>query len=183
MLTCFGLTVVFDMVVSVTVGVVLAALLFMRRMTELSSIQLTQGKHPQLLAELPEGVLLYEVAGPLFFGAAEKAAGELTRSVGRARGVIIYLGEVPMIDMTGLVALESTITKLHAARILVVLAGVRDAVAQAIARGGISDLPQHVSIHRTLAAAEMYVRLAFPGHQADHHASDQNSESTRLSAG
>src|SRR5215218_4633357 len=64
LLTCFSLTVVFDMVVSVTVGVLLAALLFMRRMAEVSNVRLVD-QHP-LVKGLPKDVLVYEVAGPLF---------------------------------------------------------------------------------------------------------------------
>lgn len=167
--TCFGLTVVFDMVVSVTVGVMLAALLFMQRMADLSHVQLTEGKHPELVADLPPEVYLYEVAGPLFFGAAEKFAGTIAESAGKARAVILYLGGVPMIDVTGLVALESAIRELQQAGVLVVLAGVRPPVAATIARSHIPHLPQRVSVYETLRSAEMYVRLALPeaGSEAD----------------
>src|SRR5947209_20484068 len=71
LLTCFGLTVLFDMVLAVSVGVVLAAMLFMRRMAELSETKLDVGTMAKL--ELPAGVKLYEIAGPLFFGAAQRA--------------------------------------------------------------------------------------------------------------
>src|SRR5690606_34635693 len=59
LMTCFGLTVVFDMVVAVGVGVILAALLFMRRMAKLSSIRIVEGDHPHLTAALPDDVLFY----------------------------------------------------------------------------------------------------------------------------
>jgi SulP family sulfate permease len=166
LLTCFTLTVVFDMVVSVTVGVVLAALMFMRRMAELAHVRLMQGHHPQLVAELPADVRLYEIAGPLFFGAAEKAAGQMAQSSSGARAVILYLGGVPMIDMTGLVALESSILKLHDAGVLVVLAAVNEEVARAISRSHLATIPHAVSIHKTLASAEMYVRLVLPDRPA-----------------
>ena len=65
LLTCFVLTVVFDMVVAVTVGVVLAALLFMRRMAEVSGVQLLLAEHhTRLRARCRRGVVLYEIAGP-----------------------------------------------------------------------------------------------------------------------
>jgi SulP family sulfate permease len=162
LLTCFGLTVAFDMVVSVTVGVVLAALLFMHRMSELASVRLEEGKHPQLIAPLPPHVRLYEIAGPLFFGAAETAAGQLARGIGRAQAVIFYMGGVPTMDVTGLVALESAIRKIQDAGALVVLAGVQDQPAQLLARAGIKRSPGRLSLCRTLAEAEMLVRLAVP---------------------
>src|SRR5919106_1137348 len=89
LVTCFGLTVVFDMVVSVTVGVMLAALLFMRRMAEVSGVRLVD-QHP-LLSGLPKSVLVYEVAGPLFFGAAQKAMSALHRTPTGIKVVLLDL--------------------------------------------------------------------------------------------
>src|SRR5204862_55164 len=91
LLTCFGLTIVFDMVVSVAVGVVLAALLFMRRMAEVTGVTLVGSGHPDLDAPLPRGVLLYEIAGPLFFGAAQPAGDDLDR-LHDARARTIHVG-------------------------------------------------------------------------------------------
>ena len=98
LLTCFGLTVVFDMVISVTFGVVLASLLFMKRMADVSGVRLVDRRERVrgLDRPLPAGVLLYQVAGPLFFGAARAAmnalevvdqqrAGGGPRPAGRAR--------------------------------------------------------------------------------------------------
>src|SRR5262245_32932960 len=71
LVACFSLTVLFDMVVAVSAGVMLAALLFMRRMAEITGANLAE--HDPLLREpLPKGVVLYQIAGPLFFGAAQK---------------------------------------------------------------------------------------------------------------
>jgi SulP family sulfate permease len=163
LLTCFLLTVVFDMVISVTAGVMLAALLFMRRMADLASVKLTDGKHPQLVAPLPNHVRLYEIAGPLFFGAAAKAATQLAQSHGRAQAVILYLGGVPTMDVSGLVALETAVRKLQQAGAMIVLAGVQPQPASVMARAGLHSDPGKLSICRTLAEAEMLVRLAVPG--------------------
>ena len=87
LLTCFGLTVAFDMVVSIGVGVVLAALLFMKRMSELTSSRVLGGSAGEPSRSLPPGVRVYEIAGPLFFGAAQRAMGRLETVGGRgARG-------------------------------------------------------------------------------------------------
>ncbi|HEY1697605.1 MAG TPA: C4-dicarboxylic acid transporter DauA [Polyangiaceae bacterium] len=125
LLTCFVLTVVFDMVVAIGVGVVLAALLFMRRMSALTHTRALGSPETEDAAgrTLPEGVAVYEVAGPLFFGAAQRAMGALdTVGVG-VRAVVLSLAAVPTIDATGLVALESALQRLHAAKRLVVIAG------------------------------------------------------------
>jgi sulfate permease, SulP family len=72
---------------------------------------------------LPPGVVVYEIAGPLFFGAAQRAMVAIdTVGVG-ARVIVLALGSVPVIDATGLVALESAIERLRLAKKLVVIAG------------------------------------------------------------
>jgi SulP family sulfate permease len=150
LLTCFGLTVLFDMVVAVTVGVVLAALLFMRRMAEVSGTRLLGETHPLANQGLPDDVLVYEVAGPLFFGAAQKAMGALHRAVPGVSVVLLDLSAVPAIDATGLVNLESTIERLHAAGTFTVLAGVQRQPARALARSGLRERRDRVALCRTL---------------------------------
>ncbi|MCG3187009.1 MAG: C4-dicarboxylic acid transporter DauA [Rhodocyclaceae bacterium] len=108
LLTCFGLTVLFDMVIAVTVGIGMAALLFVKR-----TIDLTEGRlveRPLLPAEqMPEQVALYDINGPLFFGAAHKALGTLMTVTPGLRVVVLDMRDVSLVDMTGLVALESLI--------------------------------------------------------------------------
>jgi sulfate permease, SulP family len=157
LLTCFGLTVLFDMVVAVSVGVVLAALLFMRRMAEVSGVRLIGETHPIASEGLPRDVLVYEVAGPLFFGAAQKAMGALHRSASGVKVVILDLSAVPAIDATGLVNLESAIDRLHAGGAFTVIAGVQPQPARALARSGLRERRDRVSICRTLETA---VRIA-----------------------
>jgi SulP family sulfate permease len=101
LLSCFGLTIFFDMVIAVTAGVLLAALLFMRRMAELSSVTLVGKGHAALVPPLPPGVILYDVAGPLFFGAAQKAMGVESRRAACAPWSSTR--DVPTMDATGLV--------------------------------------------------------------------------------
>jgi SulP family sulfate permease len=136
-LTCFALTVAFDMVVAISVGVVLAALLFMRRMAEVSGARLVgDNAHPAAQIEVPQGVLIYEVAGPLFFGATHKAVSAL-ETVGRHIKVIILdLEDVPAMDATALVNLSSTFDRLNAGRVAVILAQVQDQPERAIRKAG-----------------------------------------------
>jgi len=115
LLFCFSLTVLFDMVVGVTVGVGLASLLFMRRMATITSAQIhLKGPHPRLREPLPKDLLVYEIAGPLFFGAAEHAMEALSNISSEITAVIFYMENVPVIDVTGLVAFESAIAKIQA---------------------------------------------------------------------
>lgn len=144
LLVCFGLTVVFDMVVAVGVGVVLAAFLFMGRMASFTESEIVEGHHPVLDEELPPGVVVYAVAGPLFFGAAEKAMSALHRIGDRARAVIIDLTDVPVMDVTGLVALESTLARLARDGCFVALAGVQGPVARVVLKAGLRDQPDRL---------------------------------------
>ncbi len=127
LVTCFLLTVFFDMVVAVSVGFVLAAVLFMKRMSEITESKLTvdntKDEKPGGLA-LPAKTSFYEVNGPLFFGAAQRAMESLHASDSDAfRTIIIHLGKVPVIDATGFAALENAVNALVHRKKIVILAG------------------------------------------------------------
>lgn len=118
LLTTFILTVVVDLTVAVQVGVVLAAMLFIRRMSEITNIGVVtrelrdgeelSGDDPNAiwLRDVPAGVQVYEINGPFFFGAAD-AFQETMRQLERPpRVLILRMRNVPAIDATGLFALE-----------------------------------------------------------------------------
>jgi sulfate permease, SulP family len=158
LVTCLVLTVAYDMVVAVGVGIVLAAFLFMRRMVEISGATLVAPEHEHPIYDVPRGVVVYEIAGPLFFGAAEKAFDALTVVESGVRVVVIDLDDVPAIDATGLVALESTIDKLNQAAIHVYLTGTQPQPERALERAGMSGrstlvtvVPPGVSVTDVLA--------------------------------
>jgi SulP family sulfate permease len=137
LLACFALTVLFDMVVAVTAGLVLSSLLFIRRMAEVSGVTLVGDHHPDLDAPLPRGVVLYDVAGPLFFGAAQSALSALETVDKRGlRVVVLDLADVPAIDATGLVNLESLVSRLNADGVKVIVCGVQEQPLRAFARAG-----------------------------------------------
>jgi SulP family sulfate permease len=143
MLVCFGLTVVFDMVIAVTVGVVLAALLFMRRMSTLTTVDLETRTDKGV--SVPKGIRLYEIAGPLFFGAA-KTAMELLHTVGgEDHTCIIDMQHVPVIDATGLVALESTVARLERSHVKVIFAGLSPTVSEKFDKAGIKREPGKIA--------------------------------------
>jgi SulP family sulfate permease len=137
LLACFSLTVVFDMVVSVTAGVMLAALLFMRRMAGVSDVTLVSDPHRVLKQPLPPHTILYEVVGPLFFGAARRAMAALHRVDATVRVVILDIRSVPFIDATGIVNLESAVGRLLGGGASVVIAGVQPKVRASLERAGL----------------------------------------------
>jgi SulP family sulfate permease len=122
---CFLLTVFFDMVVAVSVGFVLAAILFMRRMAEITGTKLALDNTQETgSVDLPPGVGYYEVNGPLFFGAAQNAMEALHASRGDTFDVLVlHLGRTPVIDATGFAALENAIEVLIRRKKTVIVAG------------------------------------------------------------
>lgn len=141
LLLCFSLTVIFDMVLGVTVGVVLAALLFIRRMAEVTGGHaLSVGESHPLInnKQIPHDIIVYEIDGPLFFGAAEKAADTLTRITDDVRGVIFLMDDVPVMDVTGLVAFESAVRKLATGQRKICLVGLRPQPKELIEKSELS---------------------------------------------
>jgi SulP family sulfate permease len=125
LLACYLLTVFFDMVIGVSVGMVLAALLFMRRMADVTEARISEGSHPELPGPIPAGVVVYDISGALFFGAAQKAMGVLRTIGDQAHAVVLRMDQVPAMDTTGLVALESAIEQLARQRCVAIVTGLR----------------------------------------------------------
>lgn len=160
LLVCFGLTVIFNMVVAVSVGVVLAALLFINRIAELTGGRhvTDDPSHLDLESPLPDGVRLYEVSGSLFFGAAEKAMSALHDIGARPRAVIINIEGVTIMDVSGLVALDSAIERLRVDNILVAVAGVHGQPALLMRRAGLRNVPGQLLLSTSLPQALARVR-------------------------
>jgi SulP family sulfate permease len=150
LLLCFVLTVVFDMVIAVSVGVVLAALLFMKRTAELTHSRILDGTRNESEHELVPGVALYEIAGPLFFGAAQNAMGAMGSVASDTRVVVLALGGVPSIDATGFVALESALARLHAQKKSVVITGPLPQPRQVFDRANLPKHYEHLHFAETL---------------------------------
>jgi sulfate permease, SulP family len=154
LLTCYGLTVLFDMVIAVTVGVVLAALLFMRRMAEVTHARLIDGEHPAVPPNLPKGVVIYDISGPLFFGAAQKAMATLgIVDKDRAKTVILRLDQVPAMDATGLVALESVLAQLRKRGCMTVIVGLQPQPKRVVTNAHIEDVPGQLLLRPDLDSA------------------------------
>ncbi|MCB9882637.1 MAG: C4-dicarboxylic acid transporter DauA [Planctomycetes bacterium] len=139
LLTCFGLTVAFDMAVGVTAGVLLASLLFMRRIAEMTGVRLVSDAHPSVPVPMPPGVMVYEINGPLFFGAAEKAMTALHSIHKEARVLVLDLEGVAVIDATGLVNLRSVLDRMRSSAVPVILTSVHARVKPALSKADVVD--------------------------------------------
>jgi SulP family sulfate permease len=141
MLSTFVLTVFVDLVVAVNVGVVLAALLFMRRMAE--TVRAEQQAFDDSSGEdviLPSDVLVYRIEGPFFFGAAEKLERTLERVQLDVQTVVIRLGRVPFMDATGLATLAEIVQRFQRRQVRVLLCGLHEELRAAIDAAGITAL-------------------------------------------
>jgi SulP family sulfate permease len=139
LLTCYFLTVVFDMVIAVTVGIVLASLLFMRRMASVAEGHVSQPDHRALPGPLPEGVVIYDLSGPLFFGAAERALNAM-RAIGEEVRVIIFrMEQVSSADVSGLVAMEGVLREMERQHIKAIFVGLQGQALSVFERGGLRD--------------------------------------------
>lgn len=153
LLTCLILTVLFDMVLAVGVGLLLAAGLFIKRMSELTdTTSLRQGQN-RLLHDLPAHVAAYAIRGPLFFGAAEKALGVLRRFNPGIKVVIVDISNVPLLDMTAIAALENVLLDYRKQGIVLILCGSSARVRFKLRRAGIHVLPGQLHYVRDLAQA------------------------------
>ena len=137
LLICLLLTVVFDMVIAVEIGLLLSAILFIKRMTELSDTALVPHYHAHSTEPLPAHVAVYDINGPLFFGAAEKAMHTLWRVDPAMKAVILDMRDVPVMDLTGIVALESLISDMQKKGIAVRLVALNERLQAKLVKAGV----------------------------------------------
>ncbi|HYD38964.1 MAG TPA: SulP family inorganic anion transporter [Allosphingosinicella sp.] len=108
LLLTFLLTILVDLTVAIGVGVTLAALLFMRRMSEHAGlVPVDPAETPDQRAALPPGVEVFRFTGPLFFGVASEMFEALRRTGHKPRAIVLRMEQVPYVDATGANALET----------------------------------------------------------------------------
>jgi SulP family sulfate permease len=138
----FLLTVFVDLVVAVNVGVIVAALMFMRRSAEAVEINeqpADSASHAGAASSGSSGVVVYSIQGPFFFGAAEKLERTLAHTQQRAHTLILRMGQVPFVDATGILAIEDIISDFRRHGAVVLLAELRPNVRQKLERAGILE--------------------------------------------
>ncbi len=165
LLVTFFLTVIFDLTIAIEVGVLIACLLCMKRMAETTNVSVLsdeidptadtdiQGNLEHLI--IPEGVKVYEINGPYFFGIGNKFEEMMgdTRANERAKVRIIRMRKVPFIDSTGVHNLSNMCRMCSQLGVKVVLSGVNPNVMRVLERAGVDDLvgKENVCSHISLA--------------------------------
>lgn len=147
LITTFLLTVIFDLTIAIEVGLLLALVLFMKRMSETTKVSVTKNvvdlsnegeiKHEDEKLILPKGVEVYEIDGPFFFGVANKFD-ECMKSIGDQPAFrIIRMRKVPFMDTTGLHNLESLFRLSEKEKIKIILSGVNEQVRESLVKSGL----------------------------------------------
>ncbi len=150
LITTFGLTVIFDLTIAIEIGLLMAAVLFIRRISETSSISIfkenvevaefVEGSVDTEKLHLPKGVEVYEIEGPFFFGVANKFE-ETMKVIGdRPKVQIIRMRKVPFMDSTGAHNLINLIQSAQKDKIHILLSGVNENVKAVLIKNGIVEL-------------------------------------------
>ena len=131
----------------------LASLLFMRNiseMTRISDISLYRKLVPE---SLPAGWQVWKINGPLFFAAADRVFAELENKMQAQKGIILYLDAVPVLDAGGISALEKFIHSCRAQNIQVMIADLQFQPLKTLARSGLRPQPGALTFTPTLSEA------------------------------
>jgi sulfate permease, SulP family len=142
----FLLTVFADLTIAIEVGMVLAALLFMHRMSDLSAVNKVMGDEEvdkdgiEDYSQLPKGISVYEINGPFFFGAANRYKEVLKEAGIKSEMLILRMRNVPFIDATGMHNFKEVLRTLKDYKVEVVLSGVRPEVEKELLAAGVDKL-------------------------------------------
>src|SRR3546814_303120 len=146
LLLTFGLTVLVDLTVAIAVGVTLASLLFMARMAEAVEVRRGGDRDAELDKEdldqrddLPKGVEVFRIAGPLFFGVAGELLDTLRRLGAPPRVIILRMRLVPLLDASGAQAIEEFARQARIAGAHVILSGVQPQPRAMLERIGLGE--------------------------------------------
>ena len=150
LLITFFLTVVFDLTVAIEAGLVIACVLFMHRVMETTEISVIKDEidpnkdtgadtHEEHII-IPDGVEVYEINGPYFFGIATKFEEIMARLGDRPKVRILRMRKVPFIDSTGIHNLENLCLMSQKEKITIVLSGVNEKVHAALQKSGFYEL-------------------------------------------
>ena len=166
LLVTFFLTVLFDLVIAIEIGIVLSSFAFMKRMSESVSIEnvLANAENQeengdklfdQELPPIPRGVVLYEISGALFFGAAQQFRDTFSSISQKPKVLILRLRNVPFIDATGIYRVEDIIRHFNSKRVPTILSGVRPNIKEDLEKADIySVLPRENLVSHIELAVE-----------------------------
>ena len=139
LLVTFFLTIIFDLVIAIEVGIVLSSFVVMRKMSQSMSIEnaedtLTESNGERLfddeLPALPEGLAIYEIRGALFFGVAQLFQDTINNLQKKPKVLILRMRHVPFIDATGVYRLKEVIKQFSDRKVTIILSGVNKKIRE-----------------------------------------------------
>lgn len=162
LVSTFLLTVLVDLTVAIQIGIVLSALLFMKRMAD-NGQAILRDKESDIVenyGHVPKEIEIYEISGPFFFGAAKHYSQVLKGRASSTKVLIIRMRHVPFIDATGTHNFKEAIKSLRSEDRIIILSGVQPNVKKELDKSGISALlgPEHIfdNFDTALSYAEEY---------------------------
>jgi SulP family sulfate permease len=156
LLITFSLTVFGDLVIAVNVGAILATLFFMRRMAKSVQIELNNEqvlKHENISGKIPDGIIVYSIEGPFFFGVIETFQNALTRVNDKVHTIVLRLKHVSFIDATGLDSLHTVACSLQKKSVKIIFCEANACVYARMRKARLQDSSLMDNFDRTLLEA------------------------------
>ena len=152
LLVCLSLTVIFDMVIAITFGVILASLLFMREIAKMTRLH-NLAEHKRYASEVPAQTLIYKINGPLFFAAAERVFDELLAQVKDHKALILQMEAVSILDAGGLSAFQQFARRMAKAGVPLKVAELQFQPLKTLARARVRPVPGELEFYGSLEEA------------------------------
>lgn len=163
-LCCFSLTILFDMVIAITAGIMLAAILFMKEMADMTRVVEVTHDERLLPNSRPKKWRVFKITGPLFFAAADKIFAELTLYCEKDKGVIVYLDGVNLLDAGGVSALNKLISHCLKTQSQLVLTDLQFQPLKSLAKSRVVPIEGVFRLYPNIELAIESLNRDFPTH-------------------
>lgn len=161
LLSTFFLTVLVDLTIAIEVGIVLASLLFMKRMADIETSKIPKEQDSDSIenyADVPQNIAIYEIGGPMFFASAKQYA-QTIKDIGfSSKVLIIRMRYVPFVDSTAIHNLQEAIKTLKEGGTIIVMSGTKDNVYSDLKKHHIVSLIGEENIHKTFENALIHAK-------------------------
>jgi SulP family sulfate permease len=157
-LTCFSMILLFDVSVAVTVGVVLASVLFVKEIAEMTKLQDISKNKRYTHEPLSEGWRVFRIQGPLFFAAADRVFNELLTQLENRQGILLQMDAVTVLDSGGLSALRRFVTRAKAMGVPVYVSELQFQPLRTLARYGLDKFGSNFQLFASLEEAQAAAR-------------------------
>jgi len=152
-LICFGFTVLFDMVIAISCGMVIAAFFFVKQVADMTRVADISHNRKYLFEPLPEGWKAFRISGPLFFAAADRVFGELSVKLKQQQGAILVMDAVTLMDAGGLSAFTKLVSLAEKQGTHLLVTDLTFQPLKTLAKVKVQPLPGILSFYSTLADA------------------------------